>query len=881
MRVSKQMLSTLQSIVESAPSAASGGSVAGTLLTNLSENVLLELVRFLAMFLERHLSRVERHESFPLNDLLALLFNFSFLLPTPELFLEVLAVWSVFVDFVSSGKCDGRRRPTYVQGLHALSGRLIERMLHSSCRIFLSILSDSPVVATRASSHSGSVNSPQKALAALSSSSSPSSSSTDIDAAASGVLWASPSVGSSELDDYIHKSIVLIQTLATLPGLVGQLLSTVVPALQSSSQLFQTNNNNKTLTDAHDLSTLCAIVAACSGHFVSTFQDTVQSTFQVYSLVLDLSFTILSTRAWSNGHATLALLLQTLRTLGTFAVWLGMCVKCGIPAVQQNVLALVERTATLVAVALDVSVTPSPEVLLVTTVQLTRSLLVRAKLSSQIAGRLYAELIQGMNNQALPQPVRERICACVAEVVLDGVASTGDGSSGSGTSGPQFKHRTSGGVGTGNNAAEQEHIRQQFGQCMQPFVQQLVTASQEQNGFTVRDDVRVQNQVRSSAVNMSAVSWSRRNATKTQKRVVFEMFRPALEATGRLLHLCLTPAVNTRTKSNTNTPVVLLSGMRTAKQLVHFLRLSIDALRDEIGVDTLCAIIVALCGVVKQYLLGGLINGTCSPSGSLLALLVSIFQLFAVTIDHQSRKFRKILPHVLAAVSDFDAALFQPNSTIRHVLMSTDAGRSGLDDVITIRFRLFRCCLLQHWSFFMGSAKMNTSGDPLGLAFFQSSMTEVLNTFSAAVLASSSSGSGGGSGGSSGSSGGGGSGVSLVRVQYNLATLRELHRVHKLFASCPSDLRVQCLTVCLHMIASTSMELLRDEIVVLIHTIASFNFRDFFNIFVPQYVHNTLGESVSSFHKSKLVKQFANEADAVSFSENAFNFANYLNTLRS
>lgn len=226
--------------------------------------------------------------------------------------------------------------------------------------------------------------------------------------------------------------------------------------------------------------------------------------------------------------------------------------------------------------------------------------------------------------QALPQPVRERICACVSEVVLDGVASTGDGSGRSiSPTGPQFKHRTSGGRGgsggssgsggRGSSAEEEAHIRQQFSQCMQPFVQHLVLASHENSGFTIRDDTKLQNRVRSSAGNMSAVSWSRRNAPRKQKRIVFTMFRPALEATGRLLHLCLTPTVravrNNQSNTASNTPAVLLSGMRTAKQLVHFLRLSVDALRDEIGIDTLCAIIVALCGVVKQYLLGGLMNG--------------------------------------------------------------------------------------------------------------------------------------------------------------------------------------------------------------------------------------------------------------------------------
>ena len=75
------------------------------------------------------------------------------------------------------------------------------------------------------------------------------------------------------------------------------------------------------------------------------------------------------------------------------------------------------------------------------------------------------------------------------------------------------------------------------------------------------------------------------------------------------------------------------------------------------------------------------------------------------------------------------------------------------------------------------------------------------------------------------------------------------------------------------------MELLQEEIVLLVHTIASFNFRDFFTVFLPQYVAQMFGHSASSFHQQKLCAQFAQEADAVSFSENALNFANYMQTL--
>ena len=311
--------------------------------------MLLELVRFLVVFLERHLDRVERHENFPLNDLLSLLFRFSFSLPTPALFVEMLAVWNVFVQFVASGKCDGRRRPTYESGLLSLSGKLIERMLYSSCSTslqFLSNLSDTPAITNQG--RYGSANSPQKMSTTSNNTSSSSSfvsfndndSNTDD---SSTTLWTVPISNKSELDEYIEKSIQLITTLAQIPGLVGQLLSTVVPALQSSATNYTTQGD----IGARDLSTLCSIVSASSGYFVSSFNDTVRSTFQIYSVILEVSFNILTQRTWSKGHTTLALLLQTFKTLGTFSTFLGTCIKSQNNEISQNVGLLLERTAQL------------------------------------------------------------------------------------------------------------------------------------------------------------------------------------------------------------------------------------------------------------------------------------------------------------------------------------------------------------------------------------------------------------------------------------------------------------------------------------------------------------------------------------------------------
>ena len=122
-----------------------------------------------------------------------------------------------------------------------------------------------------------------------------------------------------------------------------------------------------------------------------------------------------------------------------------------------------------------------------------------------------------------------------------------------------------------------------------------------------------------------------------------------------------------------------------------------------------------------------------------------------------------------------------------------------MDDVIDVRFRLFKGCLLQHWQFFMGNPRTNKKPNQNGQQFFESSMMEILKTFHSAGFGLAGNSNGQSSNGTNGT-GGGMMVVSPERVRYNLKTLKQLHRVHKLFASCSSELRVQCLTVCLNMI---------------------------------------------------------------------------------
>jgi hypothetical protein len=810
-----------------------------------------------------------------MNDLLALLFRFSFVLPTPALFVEALNVWGVFVDFVVSGKSDARRQAAYWAGLMQLSGKLIERMLFSHSVDFLAGVPDTPM----GGGSGGGTHLMGRRGGSGDGSGSGNLSEDGADEDMAQQMWSVSPPVNTELDDYLKKSFKLITSLMSLPALVEQLLSGVLPMLLARAQAFHQHQQSQAAASAtdnaasRDMSTLCGIVAATAGHFVvpATFTSKLKQASNVYETVLDhIALPIVRLRTWGRGHFIIELLRQCYLTLLSFAPWLGLCLRPGSPA---NLVALacslLDRTAILVALSLDASVSPAPEIVMVSAVQLARSVLTIAKPSSDQAGRLYQELLQGLGRWSLPQPVRERIAACMAEVVLTGIA-----------------------VPSSAAAANPDAVRAQFAQAVRPSVQEIVNAvlissnpqhMQQQQQLQQRpqkpivSNLGMQNRVRGAAGNLAAVTWSRRNAPRAQKQIVFQTVRPALEATGQLLHLCLVP---TPQRAYPQTMRTSIGGMRTAKQLMIFLRFATDSLRSEIGVDTLCQIVVALCGVVKQYVLGGLTAQTVSPSATLLSLLVSVLRLFAVAINDPSSKFRQVMPHVLGAIAEFDQALFNPLSPVRAVCMSTAAGKMGLDDILTVRFRLFRICLLQHWTFFMGNQKMSKLPDPVGKRFFESSMREVLNMFNRAARGGVvvQSGATEGAGGGSSSAGGGVQAVAMTPelIRYNVRTLEELQRVHRLFHKCGGAMTGECLTACLQLLAGTGMELLQTEIVSLVHKIAACDFKAFFESFLPGFVAHVLGGTKASTARHRqLLSQFGAESvDTMSFGENCLNFVN-------
>jgi len=61
-----------------------------------------KFTEFLQLFVSIHLRRFEAHTEFPVLDLLALLFKYTFKQPTNDGFFSCLEIWGTFIDYLNT-----------------------------------------------------------------------------------------------------------------------------------------------------------------------------------------------------------------------------------------------------------------------------------------------------------------------------------------------------------------------------------------------------------------------------------------------------------------------------------------------------------------------------------------------------------------------------------------------------------------------------------------------------------------------------------------------------------------------------------------------------------------------------------------------------------
>lgn len=77
-------------------------NVSGNRLADMNDSYVDKFTEFLQLFVSIHLRRFEAHTEFPVLDLLALLFKYTFKQPTNDGFFSCLEIWGTFIDYLNT-----------------------------------------------------------------------------------------------------------------------------------------------------------------------------------------------------------------------------------------------------------------------------------------------------------------------------------------------------------------------------------------------------------------------------------------------------------------------------------------------------------------------------------------------------------------------------------------------------------------------------------------------------------------------------------------------------------------------------------------------------------------------------------------------------------
>ncbi|XP_006823726.1 exportin-6-like [Saccoglossus kowalevskii] len=103
----------------------------GNKLAELDENYIEKFTEFLRLFVSVHLRRFEGNSQFPLLELLALLFKYTFKQPNNEGFYVCLDIWMVFIDYlVNETRCRTAEREEVVNRYKDALVSLVSELIH-------------------------------------------------------------------------------------------------------------------------------------------------------------------------------------------------------------------------------------------------------------------------------------------------------------------------------------------------------------------------------------------------------------------------------------------------------------------------------------------------------------------------------------------------------------------------------------------------------------------------------------------------------------------------------------------------------------------------------------------------------------------------------
>ncbi|XP_065579711.1 exportin-6-like isoform X1 [Artemia franciscana] len=265
--------------------------------------------------------------------------------------------------------------------------------------------------------------------------------------------------------------------------------------------------------------------------------------------------------------------------------------------------------------------------------------------------------------------------------------------------------------------------------------------------------------------------------------------------------------------------------LNVVEDLIVFFVQCFDTLQHQMGYNTCCDIIETLLEFLSGFPFNQSTEFNSFIEGRGSAILDLVLTVVGFAVKGASKDYKKLLPSILSLCMDnIYPAIFQRNGP----------------EVKVQLLKVMTLILLYHWKFFFTSTGELSNEDyfykimaAFGQAFLQSDVQVFKDSLEALLMLNSK--------------------CNLFHKEVFLTRMRS-----------------QFMTVLLQILIAKTHDLLRDEITQALFELASVDFDDLFNSFLPQFASSLVG--ISDHQKSELVASFKQEKDFPTFALNLERF---------
>ncbi len=607
-------------------------------LENRNEHYFQHINSFFECLFNDHIKRLENNPSFPMQELLKLLVEYSMKQPNASCFLNTLCVWEIFTDYIRDmnnaaavvgGNSFKNNAEVYHYSLMQFSTSLLERTLFVRNHNLLQSLDANTLGelenwvpdTTKHGEDAADLDSTKHHTTAGGNSKLRS---------AELVLNAH-----SEVDVYLGVNVTLLRNLVVIEQVGSHLISGLVahlseainickPLLQPSSSSNINNNNNIKLQGAlHDLSTIIYTFTAGIYCLNVSFLSSLDIGFNIFKTLIELGLNIARNRLFTRGHHISKVLISILECITLFSHWLKTLLESpsvdhanpgvNVKQYKDALPSILDGLAQLISCGINTTIAPAPIPILHSLIQVFQSFVIDANLKPDVSPMLY-KCFRNIwyLTDGLPLEVKVKIAVVVSNSILVNCN--------------YVKALNNDRNDNDSIRNEEQELLTSYSVVIASVIGKIGSAASEARSKNSVDRLHMV-RVRQSLSQLTGICNSMVGKSSKERQVVASVIKPVMSNAGDILTICLKEQQSTsndpnlhRHRSN-NLRHKLASNIATAKDILVFFNSAVNGLRRELGVETLSTIINGIMALFKSTAqvaasnMSGIIGGTNNRGG--------------------------------------------------------------------------------------------------------------------------------------------------------------------------------------------------------------------------------------------------------------------------